>query len=396
MNISELERVDLHDTTRIQARIIWETTPQPDQHIFMDAPRHADAGLWPDPNAFLLAAYIPAWQAGETRVQVEGALCPWLCDNMQVALAVLRHWTALDDPPTIDATHGFHARHPQPPFAASFLSCGVDSMATLYTNNTLLPPDHPGAIRAVIPIDYLWKHPNRTREEEAWRAKKRNRMAATVAADLDIDVIPLRTNILDLNPDGVFFFRRWTGAVLSAIGHALSQRFNQVYVASSNTIKGSLLFDGERATQQRPIGTHQLIDPFFSSAHLQVIHHGIQMNRIEKVKRFANWPVGLQNLFVCEGRVSGENNCGRCEKCIQTMMVLAALGKLKDSAFPIDDVTPDLVATLDEYDMIKLNMSIYYYQEFIPFLQASGRPDLAQALTRVIEAWHTKHSKEIK
>ena len=99
---------------------------------------------------------------------------------------------------------------------------------------------------------------------------------------------------------------------MSSIGHLFSKRFNKVYIASSNSINGILTFDSDRVKELRPIGTHPLIDDFFSCAHFQVMHHGIHMNRAEKIKLISNWPIGLQNIFVCEGRISGENNCGRC------------------------------------------------------------------------------------
>lgn len=315
---------------------------------------------------------------------------------MKVALTVLSAWTELKEPPTIEPSQGFKALNFEQSQAASFLSCGVDSLATLYSNKTLLSHDHPASIRAVIPIHYyLWKHPTRTIEEGAKRAEKRNRMVSNVAADLGIDVIPVKTNILNLYPDGEFFSHRWLGAVLSSIGHLFSKRFNKVYIASGGSINNKLKFIGERPQEKRSTGTHPLIDPYYTSAHFQVMHHGLQMDRTEKIKLISEWSTGLQNVFVCEGSVSGENNCGRCQKCIRTMIVFAALDKLKDSSFPIDDVSPELVKTLDEYNMINNKRSLYLYQQLIPFLKDSGRDDLVNALNQVIDSWHMKHKNEV-
>ncbi len=48
-------------------------------------------------------------------------------------------------------------------------------------------------------------------------------------------------------------------------------------------------------------------------------------------------------------------NCGKCEKCVRTMLALLALGVLHRShAFPVNDVDEKLVASMD-----KLNDTSY-------------------------------------
>jgi hypothetical protein len=73
------------------------------------------------------------------------------------------------------------------------------------------------------------------------------------------------------------------------------------------------------------------------------------------------------------------------------MMVLAALDKLKDSAFPIDDVSPKLLKTLDEYNMIFSEREIFSYQQYIPLFRDYGRYDLVDAISQVFDSWHKKH-----
>jgi hypothetical protein len=211
-------------------------------------------------------------------------------------------------------------------------------------------------------------------------------MAQNVATDLGIDVIPVKTNVLNLYPDGQFYSRYWIGAIFGAIAHIFSKRFNKTYIAS-----GSSIMEIVRYLH----GSHPFVDDYYSSGHLSVMHHGSHMERHEKIKLISEWPTGLQNIFTCEGRKSGENNCGRCEKCIRTMLVLAGLDKLKDSSFPVDDVTPELLMTLDEYNMIPYEAWLKeYYLQIIPLLRDGGRQDLVDALNQVAESWYLKHKKE--
>jgi 7-cyano-7-deazaguanine synthase in queuosine biosynthesis len=384
MRISKIELKEKKEVIRAQARVTWEDTKRDDVYLFFETNKNSGTGFWPDPNAFLIAAYLPAWKRGEKRVHVDGALCPWLCDNMKVALTVLCEWYSdLGEQPRIDAENGFKALNFGQSQAVSFLSGGIDSLATLYSNKKLLPEDHPSSIRAVIPIHYhQWKHPRRTIEENKWRAEKRIRMAQNVAEELGVDVLPVETNVLNLYPDGQFYSKRWIGAILGSISHLFSKRFNKAYIASGSPIIKLLRYTH---------GTHPFLDDYYSSGHLTVKHHGLHMDRYDKIKLISEWQTGLQNIFVCEGRKSGENNCGRCEKCIRTMVVLAALNKLKDSSFPVEYVSPERLKTLYKYNMIKGESYLHPYKQVIPILREADRLDLANALNQVIDSWYEKH-----
>ena len=74
MKISEIELIEKNEVVRAQARVTWENTERDIMQFFVETNRKIDNGFWPDPNAFLLATYIPAWQRGEKRVHIDGAL----------------------------------------------------------------------------------------------------------------------------------------------------------------------------------------------------------------------------------------------------------------------------------------------------------------------------------
>ena len=70
-------------------------------------------------------------------------------------------------------------------------------------------------------------------------------------------------------------------------------------------------------------------------------------------------------------------NCGRCEKCVRTMLELEALGLLdKTRAFEADQVDP---AWLDAFS-ITIRVREPFYQELISPLNARGRTDLAEVI----------------
>lgn len=176
--------------------------------------------------------------------------------------------------------------------------------------------------------------------------------------------------------NGYFFDEKWHGAILSSVATFFSRAFHTSYIASS--------YDGKYLLNE-PWGSSPLLDPYYSSAHFRIEHDGTGMSRLEKTAVIADWPVGLDNLIVCQRNSNGPN-CGQCEKCIRTMTSLVALGKLQDSkAFSQDDVTPDLLQWLEQYQMIKFEHTIDWYKELVQPLYDIKRGDLAKVIEVIVE-----------
>ena len=131
--------------------------------------------------------------------------------------------------------------------------------------------------------------------------------------------------------------------------------------------------------------SHPLIDPYYSGAGLQIRHEDLTKSRLDKVRIVANWHEGLQNMRVCGPNWPGEN-CGRCEKCIRTMLELLALGVLdKTEAFPLNDVSADQVKGVWlPYDTTDYSTQVVEYSELIPAFEAQGRHDLAEAIKHIV------------
>ena len=81
-------------------------------------------------------------------------------------------------------------------------------------------------------------------------------------------------------------------------------------------------------------GSNPLMDPLLSSSSFQLIHDGTSFGRIEKLRRLASWPGALRHLRVCWQGAQLDRNCGQCEKCLRTMMMLEVCGVNESDAFP--------------------------------------------------------------
>jgi hypothetical protein len=91
-------------------------------------------------------------------------------------------------------------------------------------------------------------------------------------------------------------------------------------------------------------GSNPLTDPLLSSPLLAIIHDGAAYGRIDKLRELATWPAALAKLRVCwqPGR---SENCGKCEKCVRTQLMLELCGVEACAAFP-GTVSPDELGSL--------------------------------------------------
>jgi hypothetical protein len=378
--ISDIALTERDGVRRVGATIRWESCGRPDQAVFYETgPDHA-APLTADPNAFLVGLVLPAWHQGERRIRVEGALCPMLMDQIDAPLLTLRAWyPELGAPPAIESD-GLEARVPTGDGAVSLLSCGIDSLATLRANRTWFPPGHPLAIRSCLLVDLV-------DDADGNGAAASNPDAAKVDAarrvcdDVGAGVMLVRTNLWSMDGDGWFFAKSSFGAEFLSSAHCVSGDFRHAYIAASLDAQHPFV----------PAGSSPLLDPYYSSGHLQVHHHGAYMPRLERTRLVADWPAGLDNIRVCVHEGRGTTNCGTCEKCIRTMLTLVALGKLHESAaFEEDDVDRDLLQTVIQYRMIWVSNLADGYADLIPLLEGRGRHDLVAGVHAILADFNAR------
>jgi hypothetical protein len=92
---------------------------------------------------------------------------------------------------------------------------------------------------------------------------------------------------------------------------------------------------GDSYATVEPCGTSPLLDPLFSSSRLQVTHDSLAHSRLGKVGwMVSNRPDLLGDIKVCF-KENRPDNCGRCGKCLLTMVCLQIHGSLDEAtAFP--------------------------------------------------------------
>jgi hypothetical protein len=106
------------------------------------------------------------------------------------------------------------------------------------------------------------------------------------------------------------------GGAMASIALALGGMFQRVLIAASAT------YD-----TVAPWGTHPLLDPLWSTESLRIVHDGCEMDTIDKTWFNTGSDLFLETVRVCPG-YGPEYNCGRCLKCMRTMLDLWLSGHL--------------------------------------------------------------------
>ena len=149
------------------------------------------------------------------------------------------------------------------------------------------------------------------------------------AEELGKTLVEVRTNLRRFSNDRSDWGTRYHGAALATVAHLLTRHIDRVVIPASFT-----------TAQLFPWGSHPDLDPLWSSSSLSVLHHGCDTSRTDKIAALTDSPIAMRYLRVCWENRNGSYNCGKCEKCLRTMVSLEAAGGLLRCA-----TLPDKVST---------------------------------------------------
>ncbi|MFT3882641.1 MAG: hypothetical protein QM703_23690 [Gemmatales bacterium] len=189
----------------------------------------------------------------------------------------------------------------------SFFSCGVDACYTFLK--------HYEEITTGILIhgfDYQEKH--------VLIRNTVSSLANKAASKLNRPLIEVNTNIRTLGDLYANWGKQYHGSVLASVALLLSPQLGKVYIPSS--YHRNDLF---------PWGSHPELDSLLSSDSIQVVHDSCDVTRSQKVSLVAQNDAALSVLRVCWSDYTKKGlamNCGKCEKCIRTMVDLRIAGAL--------------------------------------------------------------------
>jgi hypothetical protein len=179
---------------------------------------------------------------------------------------------------------------------------------------------------------------------------------------LNIQLVRVRTNVRSAL--SAVDWEMAHGPALISVAVLLRRLFGRFYIPSSAT-----------RDDDSPWGSDPRSDPLLSVPGLEIVHDSADVHRADKLRVLAEWPLAWPLLRVCWENPYGLRNCGRCFKCLSTMLALDLCGAL--GRFPVfhNALTPAAVrkvsVPVDEF---------YFAGTLIERLRGGRRPEYAAAL----------------
>ena len=320
--------------------------------------RSKDAPLTANAEAMVTPMLLPAMKTDSTIV-TDGVVSQRFRANLAIAQDILQTWEPSLHRAVLDVSSKTTQGESRGERVGCFFTCGVDSFYTLIKHREEITD-----LIFVHGYDIpLHKHELRTKTSAAIRK---------VAQAFGKNVIELETN---LEP----FVSRYSGWVhynigpaLAAAGHTLAPEISRIFIPASDTYDHLL-----------PEGSHPLLDPLWSSDHLEFVHDGCEATRVKKVRMIAEHEIPMAHLRVCWVNPDEAYNCGRCEKCTRTMINLHVAGALQRCQTFDRPLTVRQVLRMNRKDF-----TAFFYAENLAALEQANRPEdeaLRDALAKFLK-----------
>lgn len=311
-------------------------------------------------ETLVACSLFPAMSAG-VEVDLAGPVSARLVSALPTIVDILTAWNPQLRPVSFPSLVPVENRRSSSGRTGALFSGGVDSFHTFLENREEV-------------TDLIFVHGFDIPLENKDLLRRAASSVEAAASAFSVNVVHVETNLKPVMNTFVNWGRMGHGAAIAAIGHLLAPAFERIYIASSIHYSG--LF---------PWGTHPLLDPLWSSEVMEFVHHGCGARRIEKVECLAGFDAALNNLRVChwaqqEYDSRSAYNCGRCEKCVRTMVSLEAVGKLSRCTCFDQPLNSASVAELSPFE--EKGVRAYFEENLETLRRRDVRPDLQHALER--------------
>jgi len=379
MRVSDIQVVSVAAGCELRARVACETEQAPYAERVIEPfdlwyrfPAWCRDYLRPDNgDPFLTALLVPAMTLGEA-LEIPAPVSPALLRALPEIQSILHCFDARQTRIDVVAPERDEPlpRNDERRRFGLFYSLGIDSFYSLLKNER----DHP---RDAETITHLISVHGMEVWHEAWDERFPPAFLANcqrVATASGKTLMPVSTNLRAVTDD-LALWPMSHGAGLASIALALGGCFGTVRISATTTY--DKLF---------PWGSHPVLDPLWSTDDVRFVHDGCEMDRIDKTRIVAASPLALETLQVCPG-YTGEYNCGRCLKCLRTMIDLLQAGVLdRCQTLPHSIDAEDLRQSLAGYRRRLSPLSLAGYRRRHDAFTDDAHADLRAVLADLLAA----------
>ncbi len=297
-----------------------------------------DAALDPAAGAdpFVLASMFAVMRAGSD-LHVVGPVSASLLQNLADWQDAWKLWNHDYVPVSISADEVVPATRTGHGGVVCAFSGGLDSA---YTAHRHLRPDGRAGVRPRMSAAMLVHGADIPLSDERAFDSARGRAEKMLAGE-GVPLVAMRTNIRVLLPD----WHNEHGAAIAACLTALAPKYDLALLPSSD----------DYAHLHWPWGTHPATDHLMSTGGMAIRTDGAGASRTQKAAAVATWPEAARWLRVCWQGAERDRNCGRCEKCVRTILNFRAAGVALPDCFD-SDVSNTAIASirLDDADRVEM------------------------------------------
>lgn len=216
--------------------------------------------------------------------------------------------------PVIDAVPTSE-RLPDAGAVGTGISCGVDSLHSLANHHA---SEYKGHNITHLAFNNVGSHGNGPKAHALFHSRMER--PAEFAKEYGFELVVSDSNLMEVIPQDHFKTHTYS----SMFPVFCLQKLYSVYLYASAGYR----FNEFRLNQDGLIccGSYEMLSlPCFTNGSLKVLSEGLGKTRMDKLKKIIGYEPSYKYLNVCllEG-----DNCGRCEKCVRTILGLDALGAL--------------------------------------------------------------------
>jgi hypothetical protein len=334
--------------------------PDGDQELWFRGP--ADALAVSGGDAFMTALLTTAMRLG-LRLIVEAPVSARLLAATERIQDIFCSWYPELHRIAIEAHSGNAGLEGRGAGVACFFSGGVDSFYSAFK--------HRDEITALVLVHGF----DMPLSNMSLRARA-SASLAEAALVLGKRLVEVETNSRELTNRHASWTYHQFGPALASVAQLLGGCAGKVYVPAS-----------ESYAHLDPCGSHPLLDPLWSTETIGIDHDGGEATRNQKVAVLAGHPEILPMLRVCWENLDNSYNCGRCEKCLRTMIHLQAAGALDKCPAFDSPLRVDAVARMS----IPNELVYFHAIENLRLLEPDDRNALlAQALRQAISRYEAE------
>ena len=217
--------------------------------------------------------------------------------------------------------------------------------------------------------------------------KRMSDAVGSIAREFGKELIEIKTNLREFTNPHAEWGKHIFSSMLGSMGLLQTEILHKIYVPSSYGY--AELF---------PWSSHPLTDPHWSTDCMEFFHDGCESTRVEKVFALAENRSVIEQLRVCWNlsptrfrtaveATAQDYNCGKCAKCLRTMVNLRLAGVLEHANFD---------SPMDLRDVARMSTeavsTLRFLETALQRVSAPGHndPALKQALTDALNGRYYK------